>query len=139
MSLSSIGMILALTFALLAVLALALWRARAGSRRAAVRHATSPQSRPGDNNTGGRQVGLNLRLFAMILLLAATAVLAFGLWLWVTGVPDDGRYHVQASNVFDLMEKNQAAVARRHAARLPLIIGGIGIVLGGGLVLSARR
>jgi len=132
-------MILALAIALLAVLALALRRARAGSRRAPVRHATSPQAQPDDNSMGGRPAGVNLHLFGTIVLLAATTVLAFGLWLWTTGSPDDGQYHVQASNVFELMEKNQAAVARRHAARLPLIIGGIGIVLGGGLMLSVRR
>ena len=139
MSLPSIGTILALTFALLAVLALALRRARAGSRRAPVHHATSLRVQPDDISMAGRPAGVNLRLFGTIVLLAAATVLAFGVWLWTTGSPDDGRYHVQASNVFELMEKNQAAVARRHAARLPLIIGGIGIVLAGGLMLSARR
>jgi ABC-type Fe3+ transport system permease subunit len=129
-------MILALT--LLVVLALALWWARAAIRHAPVRHATSPQAQP-DDSMGGRPAGVNLRLFGTIVLLAAATVLAFGVWLWSTGSPDDGQYHVQASNVFELTEKNQAAVARRQSARLPLIIGGIGIVLGGGLMVSARR
>lgn len=138
MSLPSIGMILAVAFALLAVLALALWRARSAIRHAPVRHATSLQAQP-DDSMGGRPAGVNLQLFGTIVLLAAATVLAFGAWQWTTGSPDDGQYHVQASNVFEMMEKNQAAVARRHAARLPLIIGGIGIVLAGGLKLSARR
>jgi len=140
MRLPSIEMILALAlaFALLAALALALWRTRAAIRHAPVRHATSPQAQP-DDSMGGRPAGVNLRLFGTIVLLAAATVFALGVWLWTTGSPDDGQYYVQASNVFELMEKNQAAVARRQSARLPLIIGGIGIVLGGGLMLSARR
>jgi hypothetical protein len=137
MRLPSIWMILALV--LLAVLALALRRARAGSRRAPVHPATSLQAQPDDISMGGRPRGVNLRLFGTIVLLAAATVLAFGVWQWTTGSPDDGQYHVRASNVFELMEKNQTAVARRHAARLPLIIGGIGIALAGGLKLSARR
>lgn len=136
MSLSSVGMILVI--AVLAVLAVGIWRARAGPRRAPVRHATSLQAQPDDISMDGMSAGVNLRLFGTILLLAAATVLAFGVWLWTTGFPDDGQYHVQSSDVFELLEKNQVAVARRHAARLPLIIGGIGVVLGGALVLSAR-
>ena len=138
MRVSSVGIVLAL--AALAVLALGIWWTRARSGRVTVPQPPPPQSRAVDNHTVvGTQPAVNLRMFGTILVLAALVVLLFGLWLWVTGTPDDGQYHVQASNVFELLEKNQAAVARRHAARLPLIIGGIGLVLGGGLMVSARR
>lgn len=81
---------------------------------------------------------MNVRRFGTILLVAAAAVLAAGAVMWMTGVPDDGRYHVQASNVFELMAKNRALIERRHSARTPLIFGGIGMVIAAALIASAR-
>ena len=81
---------------------------------------------------------MNVRMFGSIIPLAALVLLAIGGFMWVTGVPDDGRYHVQADNVFELIAKNRARIERRQASRMPLILGSIALVVGGALVLSAR-
>jgi len=81
---------------------------------------------------------MNVRRFGTILLVAAAVVFAAGAVMWMTGVPDDGRYHVQANNVFELMAKNRALIERRHAARAPLLLGGIGVVIAAALIASAR-
>ena len=81
---------------------------------------------------------MNVRRFGTILLFIAAVVLAAGVVMWMTGVPDDGRYHVEASNVFELMAKNRALIERRHAARTPLLLGGIGVVIAAALIASAR-
>jgi len=82
---------------------------------------------------------MNVRRFGTILLVAAALVLATGVVMWVTGVPDDGRYHVEASNVFELMSKNRALIQRRQAARTPLMFGGIGVVIAAALIASGRK
>jgi hypothetical protein len=81
---------------------------------------------------------VNVRRFGTILLVFAAVVLAVGGVMWVTGVPDDGRYHVQGSNIFELMAKNRALIERRRAARMPLMLGGIGVVIAAALMASAR-
>ena len=83
---------------------------------------------------------MNVRVFGSIMLLAAVVLVAIGAFMWVTGVPDDGRYHVQADNVFELIAKNRALIERRQASRGPLALGGIALVVGGaGRALPARR
>ncbi|HYK05156.1 MAG TPA: hypothetical protein VE974_25630 [Thermoanaerobaculia bacterium] len=81
---------------------------------------------------------MNVRRFGTILLVIAAVVLAAGAFMWMTGVPDDGRYHVEASNVFELMAKNRALIERRRSARMPLMLGGIGVVIAAALIVSAR-
>jgi len=65
----------------------------------------------------------------MIVLAASAVVLLIGAALWITGVPDDGRYHVEASNPLELIAKNRSLIERRQRSRLPLVLGGVGFVL----------
>jgi dolichol kinase len=81
---------------------------------------------------------MNVRVFGVVILAAGIIILAIGGFLWVTGVPDDGQYHVQADNVLDLIAKNRARIERRQQSRTPLLVGGIAFVIGGALVIAAR-
>ena len=62
---------------------------------------------------------MNVRRFGTILLLIAAVVLAVGAVMWITGVPDDGRYHVEADGEESRADRTatccpSAATARRH-------------------------
>jgi hypothetical protein len=81
---------------------------------------------------------MNVRVFGGIILAAGIIVLAIGGCLWATGVPDDGRYHVQADNVLDLISKDRARIERRQQSRLPLVLGSIAALVGLGCVAAAR-
>ena len=82
---------------------------------------------------------MNARRFGGILLLAGAVVLAIGGYLWATGVPDDGTYHVQAANPLELIAKNRQLIERRNAARVPLLVGAMAVVIAAAIVMSAHR
>jgi hypothetical protein len=73
----------------------------------------------------------------MIVLAASAVVLLIGAALWTTGVPDDGRYHVEASNPLELIAKNRSLIERRQQSRLPLMLGGVGFVLALAIVAAS--
>jgi len=82
---------------------------------------------------------MNVHVFGLGILAAGILVLAIGGFLWVTGVPDDGRYHVQAANPLELIGKNRHLIERRNAAHAPLSVGGIVAIVGLACVVAARR
>lgn len=80
---------------------------------------------------------MNARRFGTIVLAASAVVLLMGAALWITGVPDDGRYHVEASNPLELIARNRSLIERRQQSRLPLMLGGVGCVLALAIVAAS--
>jgi hypothetical protein len=72
---------------------------------------------------------VNAHRFGLVLLAASVIVILIGAALWMTGVPDDGRYHVEASNPFEMISENRVLIERRQQSRMPLMLGGVGCVL----------